>query len=71
VILLNGKNVNLEMIKSGLAEVYRGKPARGLDLRPFWDAEKEAREVRRAMWKLGDKYVSPLDWRRDQRRGQT
>jgi len=32
VVFVNGKNVNLEMIKAGLAEVYRGKPAAGLDL---------------------------------------
>ena len=29
VFLLNGKNVNLEMVQVGLAEVYRGKPAAG------------------------------------------
>jgi micrococcal nuclease len=71
VILFNGKNINLEMVKAGLAEVYRGKPARGMDLSPFWDAEKEAREASKGMWKLGEKYVSPRDWRREQRRGQT
>jgi micrococcal nuclease len=71
VILLDGKDINIEMIKAGLAEVYRGKPARGLDLGPFWDAEKEAREARKDMWKLGKEYVSPLDWRREQRRGRT
>jgi micrococcal nuclease len=71
VIYLDGKNINLEMVKVGLAEVYRGKPARGLDLGPFWDAEKEAREARKDMWKLGKEYVSPLDWRREQRRGRT
>jgi len=29
VIFLNGKDINLEMVKVGLAEVYRGKPPRG------------------------------------------
>ena len=36
---VNGKNVNLEMIKAGLAEVYQGTPAPGFDNNPYWDAE--------------------------------
>lgn len=31
VFLLDGKNVNIEMIQAGLAEVYRGRPASGQD----------------------------------------
>jgi endonuclease YncB( thermonuclease family) len=34
VIFLSGKDINLEMIKAGLAEVYRGKPPRGFDTAP-------------------------------------
>ena len=62
VVFVDGKNVNLEMIKAGLAEVYRGPPAKGLELEPYWKAEKEAREAGREMWSLGDKYVSPREW---------
>ncbi|MBW2101550.1 MAG: thermonuclease family protein, partial [Deltaproteobacteria bacterium] len=29
VLVLNGRDINLEMIKAGLAEVYRGRPSRG------------------------------------------
>jgi endonuclease YncB( thermonuclease family) len=29
------KNVNLEMVRAGLAEVYRGPPAKGLNLEPY------------------------------------
>jgi micrococcal nuclease len=64
VFLLNGKNINLEMVKVGLAEVYRGKPASGMDMRPYWMAEQEAKAAKRGMWVLGDHYVSPRDWRR-------
>ena len=64
VFLPNGKNVNLEMIQAGLAEVYRGKPAAGLDMGLYWKAEEEARAAKRGMWVLGDQYVSPRDWRR-------
>jgi endonuclease YncB( thermonuclease family) len=68
VVFVDGKNVNLEMIKAGLAEVYRGKPAPGLDLEPYWNAEVEAKKANVGMWSLGNKYVSPKDWRRMQRK---
>jgi micrococcal nuclease len=64
VFLLNGKNVNLEMVQAGLAEVYRGKPAAGLGMAPYWKAEEEAKAAKRGMWILEEKYVSPREWRR-------
>jgi endonuclease YncB( thermonuclease family) len=56
VIYLEGKNINLEVVKEGLAEAYRGKPP-----------EREARAAKMGMWSLGNKYISPKDWRRMQR----
>ena len=64
VVFVSGKNVNLEMVKAGLAEVYRGKPAGGLNLEPYWKAEAEAKKTSIGMWSLGDKYISPKKWRR-------
>ena len=64
VVFLGGKNVNLEMVKAGYAEVYRGTPAAGFDSAPYWKAEEEARAVKKEMWAQGDKYVSPREWRR-------
>jgi endonuclease YncB( thermonuclease family) len=64
VVFVGGKNVNLEMIKAGLAEVYRGKPAGGLDLEPYWKAEAEAKKAEIGMWSLREKYISPKEWRR-------
>jgi len=64
VVYVNGANANLEMVKAGLAEVYRGKPASGFNNDPYIEAEKEARKAVRGMWELGDKYISPRDWRR-------
>jgi micrococcal nuclease len=63
VVSLNGTNVNLEMIKASLAEVYRGDPLRRLNMSPFNEAEKHAREAKKGMWRQGDKYVRPKDWR--------
>jgi len=64
VVLLGGKNVNLEMVKAGYAEVYRGNPAPGFDSTPYWRAEEEARAAKRQMWTQGEKYMSPREWRR-------
>ena len=64
VVYVDGKNVNLELIKYGLAEVYQGKPPRGFDLSPYLTAEAQAKSQRRGMWSQGDKYISPKDWRK-------
>ncbi len=64
VVYVDGKNVNLEMVKAGLAEVYRGKPAPGFDNGPYVRAENEAHSAGKGMWSLGDKYTSPKSWRK-------
>jgi micrococcal nuclease len=64
VLLLNGKNINLEMVQVGLAELYRGKSPSGLDMGPYWKAEEEAKAAKRGMWILDEKYVSPREWRK-------
>ena len=63
VVFVDGKNVNLEMIKAGLAEVYRGTPAPGFDNEPYQKAESEARNAVLGIWELRDQYFSPKDWR--------
>jgi endonuclease YncB( thermonuclease family) len=67
VIYLDGKNINLEMLRAGLAEVYRGLAPKKFNLSPYWQAEKEAREAKIGMWSQGDTYISPKEWRRMQR----
>jgi endonuclease YncB( thermonuclease family) len=64
VVFVNGKNANLEMVKAGLAEVYRGKQPRYFNAKIYQDAEEEAQKAKRNMWSLGDKYISPREWRR-------
>lgn len=64
VVYCEGMNINLEMVKTGLAEVYRGKPARGFDNGPYENAEREARAAGLGMWSHGDKYISPREWRK-------
>ena len=67
VVYVGDLNVNLEMVKVGLAEVYRGKPAKGLNIDPYWKAESKAKNAGVGMWSLGDKYMSPREWRRSQK----
>ena len=68
VVYLDDTDVNLEMIKAGLAEVYRGRQPKGLNVTPYREAEKVARMAGTGMWSLGDKYVSPKVWRKEQRK---
>ena len=56
-------NINLEMIHAGLAEVYRGIPARNLEITTYRDAETKAKEAIIGIWELRDQYFSPWDWR--------
>jgi endonuclease YncB( thermonuclease family) len=64
VVFLAGKNVNLEMVKAGYAEVYRGNPAPGFDSPPYWKAEDAAKVAKKGIWAQGEKYLSPREWRR-------
>jgi micrococcal nuclease len=68
VVFVEGINANLEMVKAGLSEVYRGRSAKGLDLKPYWDAESGAKKTGTGIWSLGDKYISPKEWRRIHRK---
>jgi endonuclease YncB( thermonuclease family) len=67
VVFVDGTNANLEMVKAGLAEVYRGKHARYFNPKIYQDAEAEAKKADRGMWVQGEKYISPREWRKMRR----
>ena len=67
VVYVSGKNVNLEMVRQGLAKVYRGRPAKRFDNDPYLKAEEEAKRAGAGLWGLGDRYISPREWRRGKR----
>jgi micrococcal nuclease len=67
VVYVEGKNVNLELIKAGLAEAYRGKPPKGFDITPYQITEVEAQKSGVGMWALGDEYISPKEWRKNKK----
>jgi micrococcal nuclease len=63
-VFLGNVNVNLEIVEAGLAEVYQGRPPKGLDTGKYRRAEEAAKRGGRNIWSLGSKYVSPKEWRR-------
>jgi len=63
VVHLDRKDVNLDMVRAGMAEIYPGKAPPGFDLAPFRRAEKKARQDKKGVWSLGEEYVSPRKWR--------
>ena len=50
VIFLKRININIEMIRAGLAEVSREELPRDFDLGPYRQAQKEAKGSERGMW---------------------
>jgi micrococcal nuclease len=64
-IFIESKNINLEMVKQGLAEAYKGKSPKGFKDEPYIEAEKETKGSSKGMWTLGNKYISPADWRKN------
>ncbi len=60
----DGRNVNLEMVKLGLVEVYQGSPPKGFDKAPYLAAESTAKSRRLGIWRLGRDYQSPKQWRK-------
>ena len=49
-IFFKGKNINIEIIRDGLAEVSGEELPRGLDLDPYRKAQNEAMKAERGMW---------------------
>ena len=66
VVYLGQINVNLELVRNGYAEVYRGRPAKGFNTDPYWKEEAQAKSEKLNIWSLGEDYVSPKEWRRRQ-----
>jgi endonuclease YncB( thermonuclease family) len=63
-VFVDNKNINIEMLKAGFAEVYRGDyPVADLDFTEYWQAEEQARKDRRGMWDQSN-YKSPREWRK-------
>lgn len=66
-VFLGSTNVNLEIVRAGLAEVYRGKGAFGPHKGVLVQAEEEVRAAKRGMWIQGNDYESSKDFRKRMR----
>ena len=64
-IFSQGENINLTMVRRGLAEVYRGRLPQILDAGAYRKAEADARRGRIGMWSQGKYYKSPKVWRKE------
>ena len=64
-IFAHGKNINLEMIKQGLAEVYKGRRPKNLDSQAYLKEEARARQAGKGMWRQGHFYKTPRQWRKE------
>ncbi len=53
-VYVRDRNVGLEMVAAGLAEVNRSEPIQGLYLEPYEQAEVSARAARRGIWGIGE-----------------
>lgn len=63
VVSYAGKNIGVEMIRQGLAEIYQGELPDNFKLKDYNLAEFQAKTSRRGMWSQGDNYISPREWR--------
>ncbi len=64
-VFVNGKNINLEMVRAGFAEVYKGKRPKTLDSAIYLKEESRAKKEKKGMWRQGSSYSSPKQWRKD------
>ena len=67
--LLGRKELSTELVRRGLAVVYRGKDASygGRDRAGWERLEATARKTRQGMWKDGGDGVSPSEYKRQQK----
>jgi endonuclease YncB( thermonuclease family) len=64
-VFINETNMNLEMLKAGLAEVYQGSLPKTFNAAPYLAAQDQAEKRRIGMWVQGSRYKSPRQWRKE------
>ena len=50
-VYFGGLNINLEMIRAGIAVVDRVEPPAALDLQPYFRVEQESRDAQQGVWR--------------------
>lgn len=64
-VFIDDKNINIEMIRAGLAEVYKGRRPKNFDPQIYIQEESRARQAGKGMWIQGIFYKSPRQWRKE------
>lgn len=64
-VFIGNKNVNIAMVRAGLAEVYKGRRPKNFDSRIYLKEESKARRARKGMWIQRASYKSPKQWRKE------
>ena len=64
-VFINDINMNLEMVKAGLAEAYQGSTPETFNAAPYLAAQDQAKRRRIGMWVQGSRYKSPRQWRKE------
>ena len=64
-VYAGGRNVNLELVRTGLAYAYRDYLG-GCDANAYPDAEAQAERFRQGVWRWGNE-IKPWDFRKQQR----
>ena len=63
-VFIRGKNINLELVKKGLAEVYSGPPPPRFNPASYLWAQGQAKKKKKGIWSLESAYESPWKWRK-------
>lgn len=63
VVHRGNQNINLAMVRAGLAEVYRGRTPETFDKAPYLRSQADARKAQKGMWRQGAAYISPIRWK--------
>lgn len=64
-VFVAGKNINLEMIRAGFAEVYPGRRPKNLDSQLYFKTQSTAKRAEKGIWIQGSAYQSPRQWRKE------
>lgn len=64
-IFYNNENINIKMIRAGLAEVYTGRRPKLLDSEHYLNEQAAAKRSGLGIWTQGTSYKSPKIWRKE------
>lgn len=64
-VFIQNENINIKMIKAGLAEVYTGRRPKLLDSEHYLDEQAAAKHAKIGIWTQGKFYKSPKIWRKE------